>query len=77
MGHDSVASGYPTPTDFRKLPGFQRDPWDRGVTLSFLLSLRDIIFSQNNYFCRSPRIKTLWRKVDQICCYLSCLGETA
>ena len=33
MGHDGVASGYPTPTGFRKLTGCQRDPRDRGVTL--------------------------------------------
>ena len=32
MGHDGVASGYPTPTGFRRLTGFQRDPWNRGVT---------------------------------------------
>ena len=32
MGHDGAASGYPTPTGFRKLTGCQRDPWDRGVT---------------------------------------------
>ena len=33
MGHDGVASGYPTPTGFRRLIGCQRDPRDRGVTL--------------------------------------------
>ena len=33
MGHDGVASGYPTPTGFRKLTGCQRDPQNRGVTL--------------------------------------------
>ena len=32
MGHDGVASGYPTPTGFRKWTGCQRDPRDRGVT---------------------------------------------
>ena len=32
MGHDSVASGHPTPTGFFKLTGYQRDPRDRGVT---------------------------------------------
>ena len=32
MGHDGVASGYLTPTGFRRLTGCQRDPWDRGVT---------------------------------------------
>ena len=32
MGHDGVASGYPTPTDFLRLTGCQRDPRDRGVT---------------------------------------------
>ena len=32
MGHDGVASGYPTPTDFRRLAGCQRDSRDRGVT---------------------------------------------
>ena len=34
MGHDGVASSYPTPTGFHKLTGCQRDPWDRGVTIS-------------------------------------------
>ena len=33
MGHDGVASGYPTPTDFRRLIGCQWDPRNRGVTL--------------------------------------------
>ena len=32
MGHDGVASGYPTPTNFRRLTGCQRDPRDKGVT---------------------------------------------
>ena len=32
MGHDGVASGYPTPTGFHKLTGCLRDPLDRGVT---------------------------------------------
>ena len=32
MGHDGVASGYPTPTGFRRLTGCQQDPRDRGVT---------------------------------------------
>ena len=32
MGHDGVASGYPTSIGFRKLTGCQRDPRDRGVT---------------------------------------------
>ena len=32
MGHDGVASGYPTPTSFRRLMGCERDPQDRGVT---------------------------------------------
>ena len=32
MGHDGVASGYPTPTGFHRLTGCQRDPRDRGVT---------------------------------------------
>ena len=32
MGHDGVASGYPTPTGFRKLTSCQRDPRDRSVT---------------------------------------------
>ena len=32
MGHDGVASGYPTPIGFRRLTGCQWDPWDRGVT---------------------------------------------
>ena len=31
MGHDGVASIYPTPTDFRRLTGCQRDRQDRGV----------------------------------------------
>ena len=34
MGHDGVASGYTTPTCFRKLTGCQRDPRDRSVTPS-------------------------------------------
>ena len=40
MGHDGVASsymtpasGYMTPTSFRRLTGCQRDPRDRGVTI--------------------------------------------
>ena len=33
MGHDGMASGYLTPTGFRRLMGCQRDPRDRGVTL--------------------------------------------
>ena len=33
MGHDGVASGYTTPTGFRRLTSCQRDPRDRGVTL--------------------------------------------
>ena len=32
MRHDGVASGYPTPTDFHKLTGCERDPRDKGVT---------------------------------------------
>ena len=32
MGHDGVASGYPTPTCFHRLTGCQRDPQDKGVT---------------------------------------------
>ena len=32
MGYDGVASGYPTPTGFRRLTGCQQDPQDRGVT---------------------------------------------
>ena len=32
MGHDGVASGYLTPTDFRRLTGCQRNPQDKGVT---------------------------------------------
>ena len=32
MRHDDVASGYPISTSFRRLTGYQRDPWDRGVT---------------------------------------------
>ena len=34
MGHDGVASGYPTPIGFHRLTGCQRDPHDRGVTIS-------------------------------------------
>ena len=34
MGHDGVASSYLTPTGFRMLTGCQRDPRDRGVTIS-------------------------------------------
>ena len=34
MGHDSVASGYPTPTGFRRLTGCQRTPGIWGVTKS-------------------------------------------
>ena len=33
MGHDGVASGYLTPTDFRRLTGCQQHPRNRGVTL--------------------------------------------
>ena len=29
MGHDGVASSYPTPTGFRRLTGYQWDPRDR------------------------------------------------
>ena len=32
MGHDSVALGYPTPTDFRRLTSCQRNPRNRDVT---------------------------------------------
>ena len=32
MGHDGAASGYQTPTGFRRLTGCQRDPRDKGVT---------------------------------------------
>ena len=32
MGHDGAASGYPTPTGFRRLTGCQRDPQDIGVS---------------------------------------------
>ena len=32
MRHDGVASGYPTPTGFHRLMGYQRDPRDRGIT---------------------------------------------
>ena len=32
MGHDGVASGYPTSTSFHMLTSCQRDPRDRGVT---------------------------------------------
>ena len=32
MGHDGVASGYPTPTGFRRLTVCQWDPRDRGVS---------------------------------------------
>ena len=34
MRHDGVASGYPTPTGFRRFTGYQRNPRDRGVTES-------------------------------------------
>ena len=37
MGHDGVASGYPTPTGLRKLMGCQQDPLDRGLTIKVLL----------------------------------------
>ena len=33
MGHDGVASGFTTPTDFRRLTGCQWDPQDREVTV--------------------------------------------
>ena len=39
MGHDGVASSYPAPTGFRRLTGFQRDPWDRGVTIIITYNL--------------------------------------
>ena len=39
MGHDGVASGYSTPTGFRRLTGCQWDPRDRGVTLILLICL--------------------------------------
>ena len=32
MGHDGVASGYPTPIGFHRLTSCQWDPRDRGVT---------------------------------------------
>ena len=32
MGHDGVASGYPTPIGLCRLTGCRRDPRDRGVT---------------------------------------------
>ena len=32
MGHDGVASVYPTPSGFRRLTGCQRDPRDMGIT---------------------------------------------
>ena len=32
MGHDGVASGYPTPTVFYRLTGCEWDPRDKGVT---------------------------------------------
>ena len=32
MRHDGVASGYPTPTGFRRLTSYQRDPRDKDVT---------------------------------------------
>ena len=34
MGHDGVTSIYPTPIGFRRLTDCQRDPRDRGVTVS-------------------------------------------
>ena len=33
MAHVGVTSGYLTPTGFYRLTRFQRDPWDRGVTI--------------------------------------------
>ena len=36
MGHDGVASGYPSPIGFRRLTGCQRDPRDR-VSQTYIL----------------------------------------
>ena len=33
MGHDGVASGYPTPIGFRRLTDCQRDLRDKGVAI--------------------------------------------
>ena len=38
MGHDDVESGYPISIGFHRLTGCQRDPRDRGVTISWLYS---------------------------------------
>ena len=40
MGHDGVASGYPTPTGFCRLTCCQRDPRDKGVTDNVEKSLK-------------------------------------
>ena len=48
MGHDGVASGYSTPTGFRRLTGCQRDPWDRGVIESHIISW-PVGFHSRNY----------------------------
>ena len=37
MGHDGVASGYTTPTGFRRLTDCQRDPQIWGVTAASLV----------------------------------------
>ena len=39
MGHDGVASGYPTPTDFRRFTDCQRDPRYRGVIITIIDNL--------------------------------------
>ena len=39
MGHDSVASGYPTPTGFDRLMGCQWDPQDKRVTITITCNL--------------------------------------
>ena len=56
-----------------------RDPSVKDSKWFYLdyIALIDIVLSQNNYFCGSPCIITLWRfKVKRICCFLSYLGET-
>ena len=39
MGHDSVASGYHTPTYLDRLTGCQRDPRDKRVTITIIGNL--------------------------------------
>ena len=61
MGHDGVASGYTTPTSFRRLKGCQWDSRIWGVTIYFssILFFKLYIFFNNIFKIFSPLLNSI------------------